>query len=318
MKYLATHFDDYVSSVEKCNLHPKLINYYKKFPSLYSLTNLLFYGPSGAGKYSQVLYSIKKYSPSNLKYEKKISLVVNKTNIVFKISDIHYEVDLSLLGCNSKLIWHDLYKQITDIIATKQEKIGIILCKNFHSISNELLETFYSYMQDNNIHQIKLIYILITEEISFIPSNIINCCQVINVPKPSNKHFVELLGHKLTTPINDITNIKCEISQITELKHSHKITCDQIIKNMNNIDTLDFLKFRDLLYDIFIYDLNITKCVWYILTELTKTNQINLTNMKDILINTNIFFKYYNNNYRPIYHLERFLFYLISVLHEYK
>ena len=321
MKYLATHFDEYVSAIDKCNLHPKLQKYYDKFPAYFhNLKNLLFYGPSGVGKYSQMLYSIRKYSPTHLKYEKKLSIVVNKTNIVLKISDIHYEVDLSMLGCNSKLVWHDIHKQITDIIATKSDKIGILVCKNFHAISNELLETFYSYMQDNDINHIKIIYVLISEEICFIPSNIVNCCQIIHVPKPSNKLFVQLLGHKLssTSSINDVTNIKCEMSAINELKYPYRITCNQIIKTMNNVDTLKFLKFRDLLYDIFIYDLNITKCVWYILTELINAGQIRLANMSDILINTNIFFKYYNNNYRPIYHLERYLFYLISILHEYK
>ena len=28
------------------------------------------------------------------------------------------------------------------------------------------------------------------------------------------------------------------------------------------------------------------------------------------------FFQYYNNNYRPIYHLESFLLYLVSEIHE--
>jgi len=150
MKFLETHFENYINEVSKTNLHPKLEKCYSQFPNtLEKLGNLIYYGPSGVGKYSQMLYSIKKYSPTNLKYEKKISLMYEKKQYYFKISDIHYEIDMSLLGCISRLLWHDIYQQIVDILSTKNNKTGIIVCKNFHCIHSELLENFYSYMQDN-------------------------------------------------------------------------------------------------------------------------------------------------------------------------
>ena len=99
----------------------------------------------------------------------------------------------------------------------------------------------------------------------------------------------------------------------------YKIICNKIVREMINIDTLKFLKFRDYLYDIFIYNLDITDCVWYILTSLINQKYINTnTNMSLILLKTYVFLKYYNNNYRPIYHLESYLFYLTSVIHGYK
>ena len=100
--------------------------------------------------------------------------------------------------------------------------------------------------------------------------------------------------------------------------YPYKIICDKILKEMIDINELKFLKFRDLLYDIFIYNLDITDCIWYILTSLSKTNKIKMKDMSQILLKTYNFLKYYNNNYRPIYHLESYLFYLISVIHGYK
>ena len=45
---------------------------FQKFPNkLNQLKNIIFFGPSGTGKYTQMLKSIKKYSPTELKYEKK-------------------------------------------------------------------------------------------------------------------------------------------------------------------------------------------------------------------------------------------------------
>ena len=103
-----------------------------------------------------------------------------------------------------------------------------------------------------------------------------------------------------------------------ELMHPYKFICDKILKEIIEIDELKFLKFRDLLYDIFIYNLDITDCIWYILTKLIKTQKIRMSNMSDILLKTYKFLRYYNNNYRPIYHLESYLFYLTSIVHGYR
>ena len=36
--------------------------------------NLIFYGPSGVGKYTQSLNFIKRFSPTNLRFERKINI----------------------------------------------------------------------------------------------------------------------------------------------------------------------------------------------------------------------------------------------------
>jgi hypothetical protein len=318
MKFHETHFEEYITVNQKEDLHPKLDKVFSKFPKKISeLRNLIFYGPTGVGKYTQMLKSIKRYSPTELKYEKKISVSFNKQQYFFKISDIHYEVDMSLLGCNSKLLWHDIFLQIVDIISAKTEKSGIILCKYFHEIHSELLENFYSYMQKNATSSIDLKFILITEEISFIPDNILNCCEVINVARPTKANYSKCIKNKLPPLIKleNITNIKNLHSSIDQLMVPYKIICDKIIESMIKIDELKFLKFRDLLYDIFIYNLDITDCIWYIINELVERKSIKNTNMSELLIKTYTFFQYYNNNYRPIYHLENYLFYIISLIH---
>ncbi len=320
MKFLETHFEEYTNAVENINLHPKLDKYFSKFPEkLDKLGNIIFYGPSGVGKYSQMLYSIKKYSPTNLKYEKKLIVTYDKKQYLFKISDIHYEIDMSLLGCNSKLLWHDIYQQIVDILSAKIDKSGIIVCKNFHNIHSELLENFYSYMQDNNSTAINIKFMLITEEVSFIPESIVNCCEIIHISRPTKVLYSKCLNKKNINDIKieDIINIKYLQVGVNELMYPYKIICDKILKEMINIEDLKFLKFRDVLYDIFIYNLDITDCIWYILTNLIELKKIKKIQLSSVLLKTYSFLKYYNNNYRPIYHLESYLFYLISVIHEF-
>ena len=322
MKFYETHFEEYITKTKTENLHPKLDKLFSKFPAnLTNLKNLIFYGPSGVGKYSQMLHLIQKYSPTNLKYEKKISVTYNKQQFFFKISDIHYEVDMSLLGCNSKLLWHDIYQQIADSISAKPDKAGIIVCKNYHEIHSELLDNFYSYMQKNHspTGTIDLKFILLTEELSFIPDPILNCCEIIHVPRPTRAAYTRCLNNKIPNNIRleNITNIKGLHLYNEDLMLQYKNICNKIIDRMIFIEDTQFLKFRDVLYDIFIYNLDITDCLWYIISTLVEKNKIDDADLSKILIKTYCFFQYYNNNYRPIYHLENYLFYLIKVIHNF-
>lgn len=318
MKFSETHFEDYIEKNKVSNLHSKLESTYNKFPqNINSLRNIIFYGPKGVGKYTQMLSAIKKYSPSELKYEKKISITYNKNVYYFKISDIHFEIDMLLLGCQSKMLWNEVYYQILDIVSAKTDKVGIIVCKYFHEIHSELLETFYSYMQTLNQQSIQLKFILLTEEISFIPDNILNNCQIIPIPRPSKSQYNKILKIKIPNHIqlHDITNIKNIHASITQLMNPHALICDRVIDNMIHVNELKFGSFRDMLYEMFIYNLDITECIWYILNTLTLQKKLNPNDMSKILIRTFTFLQYYNNNYRPIYHLENYIFYLISKIH---
>ena len=320
MKFYETHFEEYINENQRENLHPKLNKIYEKFPkNISDLKNLIFFGPSGTGKYTQMLKSIKRYSPTDLKYEKKISITYNKQQYFFKISDIHYEIDMSLLGCNSKLLWHEIYQQIIDIISAKTEKSGIIVCKYFQEVHSELLDNFYSYMQQNNSISVDMKFIIITEELSFIPDNILNCCELINISRPTKTAYVKCLKSKLPNKLKleNITNIKILHLYNEDLMLQYKIICNKIIENIVNVNDIQFLKFRDILYDIFIYNLDITDCIWYILSSLVEQKKIRKEHLSNILKRTYCFFQYYNNNYRPIYHLENYLFNLIKVVHNF-
>jgi DNA polymerase III delta prime subunit len=316
IKKFDTHFHEYTDNNEACSLHPKMMSFYNTFPeSLHQLKNMMFYGPSGVGKYTQVLQSIKKYSPSKLKYEKKISITFNKNTYYFRISDVHYEIDMSLLGCNSKLLWNELYNQIIDIIHTKSDKSGIIVCKNFHNINSELLDTFYSYMQKTPV--IRVTFIIVTENMSFIPDNITNCCRIIRISRPSRTLYNKCLGNTVGTDIEleKITNMKNMIGSITQLMNPHETICNKLLNSILDINNMSFQNVRNQLYDIFIYNLDVTDCIWYIVERLVVLKHIKNDDMRDVMKKLYSCLQYFNNNYRPIYHLESFIFYLVKKVH---
>jgi len=319
MKFHETHFEDYISAVEKYNFHLELREWQEKFPdSLAQLPNLIFYGPSGVGKYSQVLYFLKRYSPSQLKYEKKIEFETEKQKYHYKISDIHYEIDMLLLGCNSKQLWHELFTQIVDIVSTgihpSYNNTGVIVCKNFHNIHAELLETFYSYMQhykNNIMSHITLRFILITESVGFIPNNILESSQIMSFSRPSREHYLSLAT---STIVNEIET--CSIMNIKEIKSMHLLensgelptdifdnVCHPIIEELESQD-FNLSRFREKLYDIMVYNIEAVDCLWFILSYFIMKGKLTRSDINNWMKRLNVFLKQYNNNYRPIYHLE--------------
>jgi len=361
MKFYESSYEDYINRVESYTMHPELTELFHNFPNhIDEFENMIVYGPIGVGKYSQVLSMLKKYSPTGLKYDKRIVSGQDRLEYQYRISDIHYEVDMSMLGCNSKTIWHDIFFQIVDIISVKQKKVGIIVCKNFHCIHSELLDVFYSYMQQYNHSQtnIHVKFCLITENMSFIPSNITDSSHILNIRRPSSeiyKHVADLyttysnkgadrtLGNFMsrisdanqmrysqsTKPCSIIKNIEStDITNIKELRVFNLIqdpqerlpldifntVCDQIIHDTYHFQETEYTDYRDSLYNMLTYNLDVSECIWYIITHFIEKQMLTSEDISDILEESYSFFKFYNNNYRPIYHLESMMFYIIKKL----
>ena len=368
MKFYETNYEDYLNAIKIFNLHPELSQYFERMPpQITNLRNMIFYGPPGVGKYSQVLSAIQKYSPSGLTNDKKINIQTEKYDYTYHISDIHYEIDMSLLGCNSKLIWHDIIQQIVDIVSVKPEKCAIIICKNFNLIHTELLEIFYSYIQEYNsrFSPIQLKYFLITEHLCFIPNNILTSCEIISVRRPDREMYLNLIrsmqnaktgprkyvktrddeptpddefvqkismshnqrvgnGYsdaalKIVEQVNvgEIMNLK-ELRYFSKLKDIRTIpadifnvVCNNIIEQLMTPELMVHAQFRDALYDIFVYNLDIVECVWHIICNLIENGHLRGRAISDVMTRSYTFLKYYNNNYRPIYHLESMFHYMI-------
>jgi hypothetical protein len=319
MKFHETTFEDYLLSNNKINLHPKLDKIYNTLPkNIESLKNIIFYGPSGVGKYTQALSVINRYSQSKLKYEKKLSVIYNKNMYFFKISDIHYEIDLSILGCHAKSMWNEFYNQIMDVLMVTKGKTGIIVCKNFHEIHNDLLETFYSYMQTMLNTTIHLKFIILTESVCFIPDNIINSCTMIKVPRPSRVNYNNCFLHNKDKD----KDIHKHLNKITNLKHigkpiqPYEVIGNSIYASIVNLESFNFYTVREQLYDILIYNLNMNESVWFIIEKLIHEKKVENDDLINVLTCTYVFFKNYNNNYRPIYHLERLIMTLVKIVHK--
>ena len=313
-------YEDYIKNNNKKDLHPEISKIIDILPNnIEQLHNMIVYGPSGVGKYTQALRIINKYSTNNLKYEKRIIIEHHEKKQLYnlKISDIHFEVDMELLGVNSKTLWNDIYNQIVDIVSSRQYNTGIILCKNFHNIHSELLEIFYSYIQNVNNNNIIIKYILISEHISFIPDNIINISKIIDIKRPTKTLYTKCISNSSVkiNDIKDIDNIRNLTQNVSNLNRPYDSLIDNIIDMLIDYKKFKLIHFREQIYDLFIYDINISQFIWLILKTLIDKKYITKDNINIILKQTYISLKYFNNNYRSIYHIENYLLYIIKNIH---
>jgi len=363
-------FYDYAEKVRQLNLHPKQAGQLAVYAAapFFCLNHLVFYGPPGIGKYSQVLRFIQGFSPSDLKYEKKLTVRDDNAKIngyVIKVSDIHYEVDMAHMGCLSKLIWHAVYGQIREVISTKAHKIGFIVCRNFHGIHSELLDIFYSYMQHRcQSSRVTIKFIFLSEAVSFFPDAMLHSCDIVAFQRPAKIAYTRILQK------NSASASASASASVKKASVNQKVMSSQIVGNIQlsklcaeissgsdkiNEATVEALAeattecnllqqphrpicailceylvtppaivcVRNALYDLFIYHLDLCECVWMLLGEAgalicKKKEMANSKKTKEVssvLIAGFQFFELYNNNYRPIYHLELLFFNLVKIIH---
>lgn len=342
MKYYESTFEDYINAKNRYNIHKEIQEI--KFPDeKTNIHNMIIYGPPGTGKYSEMLYMLKQYSPSNMKYEKKVIVSTEKQDFTFHMSDVHFEIDMGLLGCNAKMIFQEVFVQIMEILIMKTDKTGFLVCKNFHQVNNELLEVFYSYIQQVKITQnITLYFILITEHISYLPNNILDSFLTINIKRPDKVDYehiiptaipvtssnsfqkkmnsVDITKKRLNIDVGDITNIKelKVLSNKSEEDLSNDIfneICDPLIDALKE-PTINYINLRELIYDILTYNLDMSECIWYVYSFFIRHNYLSSDKIRRINSKLYDFIIYYNNNYRPIYHLESIFLYMIKEIHE--
>jgi hypothetical protein len=121
---------------------------------------------------------------------------------------------------------------------------------------------------------------------------------------------VETYEACLQVPIPPIVyNIKTVLNKQPEV-NLIKPSCTKLVRS---IQTLEFTmaELREDLYTILIFDMGVEKIIWNILTTLEATHEQRILMIKETIQ----FLQYFNNNYRPIYHLEKYIYALIKIIH---
>jgi len=242
-----------------------------------SSNNFIFYSNNPLNNYCFALSNLKLISKSELKYSRRIAINYNSEDILFNISDVHFEVDFELLGVNQYNIFLTLFHHIKENMVS-DKNIFYIVCLNFQEIKLELMNIFYSFMNDSKIK-----FIILTKNVSFI-------CEKI---------FQSSL----------IKKVKGDIINKSSGQEEH---INNIVKIITN-NKISLFSLREDLYTFLTLNYNIHSCFSFIIFKLIEINYINEININSVLKKYNDFTEKYNNNYRPIYHLESFILFLINL-----
>lgn len=306
--------------------------------------NYIIYGPTACGKYTTAINFIRPHSESALRTYKTLNVAFNKKNYYIHMSDIHFEIDMNMLGSSAKMLWVCIFQLICDIVVLRKKRIAYILCKNFNVITNELLDIFQTYVSPNNlmIDKCTIQFILLTDCISFIPTNILSIFTLIRVPiytQINNVAFDKTSnGLEKNDPLiaflamgsNNFTIAKKENKF---LPHKYKQTIlsniETIIENYNPDNSI---MFRNVLYDVYVYNLNLYDIICPLLFKLiTKYESVNTNNNQlhvhderfhEIIVSVCFYLieslEMYNVNYRPILHIEKIMIYLVDAINKMK
>jgi hypothetical protein len=244
--------------------------------------NLIIYGPPHCNKYIYALSLLSQVSPSNLSYEKKITVVYNNNETIYRMSDVHIEINFEFLGCIAKNLWATIFQDIKQIVGNKE---FYIVCNNFSSVNNELMENFYTYI-NNDSPNIK--FILLTDNISCIPEEVVNASLCYPIKRGS------IITQK---------DVKIKTQFV-----------EKIVEFILDSETFNIKSLRNILYELLIYQEDVYIFMFELLKEVNNHVLIEPQKMIKLLNETKKILKLFNNNYRSIYHLENFIITIISAI----
>jgi hypothetical protein len=155
-------------------------------------------------------------------------------------------------------------------------------------------------------------------QISAKPNNIHKHTQDSSEIKSSSKkkiqNILECLDPEYIMNIKETESFSLMNDGSEIPKDNFNTICNNIIQELLQYKTLSFTQFRDTIYDILVYNLDVPECLWYVISYFIQRNIFTEPEIDGIMEKMYVFLKQYNNNYRPIYHLESIFFYIITIL----
>ena len=283
-----------VECARRSPLHPKLLAYFDTFPTqLGDMPSLILSGPPGAGKRTLALIAVAGFSPSGLRYEKKLSVMpegrVSYDPPSIPISDVHFEVDMALPCCGGRGTWPAVHKAITAAVEIRKDKKAIVLCKGFHQADVELLKVFSTFMSMRT-DRADLRYIILTEHLSAVPADVQDRCRRVAVAGPECA-----LSRRLRGPTGTMPHRIELVTAGAAMAAAERGTADGL------------QKLRDAIYAGLTRNMEVGEWVWQLLLSWSagRAEPLSPSALDRGLAAVQTFYEHHVRSYRPVFHLER-------------
>lgn len=148
--YTPTHsFAQICEHVDAFDLHPQWNP--SMLVSMSSNISFFMHGPPGVGKYAHALHFLREVSPSRftkvrppMHIDMQVPMMTHYTNLpnqpfLFRVSDVHIEIDLEQLGDDPLAVWDMIFHQARPLFS-------FIMCLHVDKAPPILLERLYTYM----------------------------------------------------------------------------------------------------------------------------------------------------------------------------
>ncbi len=238
----------------------------------------LVYGKNPMENYVYCLKQMESISPSALKYSRKTMIEYQGQELAFSMSDVHVEVDFAILGVNEYSIFFELFRHISEnLVLNHKNRRLYIVCLHFDHIKKELMDVFYNFLD-----HVKIAFVFLVKHVSYVHPYILKRTTI----KKTKSNDVSKFEERFTSRI------------------------DAMIPHIVGNNAWSLFQWREKLYELLIVNDNIHDCFAYLIQRLVEAEYLNDENVDSFFPRYAEIMEKYNNNYRTIYHLERFIVYV--------
>jgi hypothetical protein len=246
--------------------------------------SIIMYDVDKGRNYSKTLKLLENISPSRLKYSRKKEITLNNNDYKFMMSDCHIEFDFNLLGVNETNVFIEVMNQITHTYMMTNSIYTVVLL-NFECIKKELLKIMYSFMKKN------MNLIILTTQVSFIPDTILENSYIKRWNREKTYEYQK----------NETDNISNKVLE----------PAMNIIKKSST--DINLLKTRNQCYEFLVKNYDVHVVLSCLVKECIIEGIINDDNIINVMYEYAHIIEKFNNNYRSIFHIEKFMSFLMSL-----
>lgn len=305
--------------------------------SRFPISNYLVYGGLSHENYAVACEIISEHSPSRAKCIRSLRVQFQKKEVLIPMGDTHFEVDVHALGTSAKYLWTHIIQQIQDIVVLRDSHVAFVVCKNFHCISNEMLELFTSNVRETSYttrhRSTRIYYIVLVQNVSFFPRPFLARFYKHRSPMDQFRRLAlrggcanasegtmdpEWLRERRNAETNRIRAylgpqpLESKVYELHRSSETYKMAIYEDLRQcLYHYRTSNSNRLRNALYDVSIYGWDMYEVMWRLIRSLadnfeTADDDKSAAVISDLLLESNNICEQYNLNYRPILHVERF------------
>ncbi|RSH78272.1 Replication factor C (RF-C) subunit [Apiotrichum porosum] len=187
-------------SLDDCHYHPELSSRLKSLAASGDFPHILFYGPSGAGKKTRIMATLRElYGPGveKLRIDQRVFVTPSNRKLDVNVvqSNFHIELTPSDVGMYDRVVIQDILKEIAQtqqVDLNAKQKFKVVIINEADSLTRDaqaaLRRTMEKYMTNMRL-------IMCANSTSKIIAPIRSRCLLVRVSAPSDEEMATVLTH---------------------------------------------------------------------------------------------------------------------------